>query len=197
MKKGLAMFLLMMFAMLLLFVSASAMNEKPSVTLRLPDAVSAADGFALPRELRKVESSAFEGTAVTSLDLPQGLLAVGERAFADTGLKYVFIPDSVRVIGDGAFGNDRTLLVAGTGNGYAREWAQHNGFLFSPVMTLMANTSVGQSASPAADETPQPVVIDQQKTSRMACADDHKRCDIVLLPDKGRAALNVRSRYFP
>ena len=82
----------------------------------------------LPRSLREIGDSAFEGMAATHAVVPQGATSIGARAFADCpALRLVIIPASVTQIADSAFAGSALVTIQCPAGSYAEQFAQaHN-----------------------------------------------------------------------
>ena len=100
----------------------------------------------LPSSLRIIDESAFEGTALVSVDLPESVEIIGDEAFARIPtLRSVYIPDNTKFIGKNAFaGSDRVTLNA-SANSHARDWARRNGIPFAPVACVTASGGPSQA----------------------------------------------------
>lgn len=58
-----------------------------------------------------IGDSAFEFTAIESIDLPYSLRSIGELSFSSTNLKNIRIPGSLKVVGPSAFSNGQLSSV--------------------------------------------------------------------------------------
>lgn len=100
-----------------------------NAAVQVPDSVTAiADGafegsavetVSLPRKLRSIGASAFEGCEkLTSIQLPESVTSLGERAFANcTALKTANVPGSVSVVSSYAFSGCGNLETVSFGMG--------------------------------------------------------------------------------
>ena len=99
----------------------------------------------LPAALQVIDESAFEGTALVSVDLPGELEYIGEKAFAHIlSLRSVRIPDKTKYIGKTAFTGSGKVTITAYANSYARTWARSNGLPFAPIAALTASTGTPQ-----------------------------------------------------
>ena len=92
-----------------------------------------APDFVTPQNLRTVESAAFSGTGAEYVWLNEDIQSIGDDAFADSALLYVYIPGGCGAIGSGAFPAGTVILGGLTsqgGAGYAKTWAEQNGYEF-------------------------------------------------------------------
>ena len=87
--------------------------------------------FVMPASLRRIDDSAFEGTAAIEVILGESVETIGDGVFANMPrLKAVFIPKATKTIADNAFGGNHDVIVFGIAGSYAEEWAETNGFVF-------------------------------------------------------------------
>ncbi len=196
--RKLLVFLVSMFVMLLLFISA----EARTIWFPLPDTATKqtaeSDAFRLPASLREIGASAFEGTAVVRVTLPDSVTYLGDRAFADADrLHWIYIPDSVRSIGRDVFGANHSVIIAGTGDGATRKWAGETGYLFTHVTAVVLTAQTHAETPVHPEPTEETVMTAAHLTVRQDPAVGYVQKSLLLLSGKGRASLSIRSRYFP
>jgi len=82
----------------------------------------------MPAALKEVQAEAFMGSAMQQITIPDGVTSIGSKAFAECPeLIMAVIPDSVEEIADDAFeGSDQVLLLCGSEDSYAAQWAERN-----------------------------------------------------------------------
>ena len=85
--------------------------------------------FVIPDGITTLEDSAFQGCSFTYVRLGEDIETLGNGVFADCpNLKHVYMPPSTVEIGSSVFPSGVT--IHGTGNSYARYYAESNGYLF-------------------------------------------------------------------
>ena len=99
----------------------------------------------LPAALQIIDESAFEGTALISVELPEELEYIGEKAFAHIlSLRSIRIPDKTKYIGKNAFTGSGKVTITAYADSYARTWARNNGLPFAPIAALTASGGTPQ-----------------------------------------------------
>lgn len=99
----------------------------------------------LPAALQMIDESAFEGTALISVELPEELEYIGEKAFAHIlSLRSIRIPDKTKYIGENAFTGSGKVTITAYADSYARTWARNNGLPFAPIAALTASGGTPQ-----------------------------------------------------
>ena len=87
----------------------------------------------LPRNLKTIEDSAFEGTAATHAAIPGHVTSIGSRAFADCpNLVLVIIPESVHAIAADAFSGSAGVTISCPAGSYAESFAAEYGIPVAP-----------------------------------------------------------------
>ncbi len=100
-------------------------------------------GFSLPKDLQRIENSAFEETAAEVIYLNEGLISIGKRAFAKSiQIKAVSVPDTVSYIGDDAFPHSQNLMIYGSSGSYAYMWAQENHYRIEVIDAFEAKDNL-------------------------------------------------------
>ena len=95
--------------------------------------------FVFPDSLELIEDEAFESTAPKAVILSDSVVKIGQRAFAySLDLKTVTIPESVIYIGEQAFEGIPELVVRGSENSYAAQWAFEHEICFIPLDSAAA-----------------------------------------------------------
>ena len=175
--------------------------EKPFLTKTASNKVLS---FTLPSSLKIIEDSAFEGTALVSVDVPESVSYIGERAFANIHtLLGVHIPDKTQFIGKEAFAGSKQVTLTASANSYARTWAKDKGYRFQLLATFSARDGMIQYAfrsgqsfrSPRREST-------ETADNHMATNTRERRTgrtvgELKASRYKGVAALHIQSRYFP
>ena len=156
----------------------------------------------LPQNLKVIEEEAFEGTALASVTIPPNVIAIGERAFAcNASLFDVFLPESMESIGENAFDRDQNLILKGSINSFAKEWAKRKGFSFVIINEIRRKKdSIPVIAYSAGKDEKRYHIsgvrygscckTDVQKTGRA-------ENDLKVSFYTGKDSIYVRSRYFP
>lgn len=94
----------------------------------------------LPAALQIINESAFEGTALISVELPEKLEYIGEKAFAHIlSLRSVCISDKTKFIGKNAFIGSSKVTITAYANSYAWTWARNNGLPSVPIAAMTAS----------------------------------------------------------
>ena len=162
-----------------------------------------APSFNLPSSLRIIDDSAFEGTALVSVDIPESVTYIGDNAFANIPtLLAVQIPDATEFIGNNAFGNRKNVTITTSSNSYARTWAKDNGFRFRLLATFSASNGV-VSYSFQSDHGLRSSQKERAKTTDTSNTNIRERRtgrtvgELKASRYKGVAALHIQSRYFP
>lgn len=65
--------------------------------------LSSIKNVILPDSIKKIETRAFSGCGITSIDLPSGLQTIEDYAFSLSDLTSIVIPDSVTELGENIF----------------------------------------------------------------------------------------------
>lgn len=95
--------------------------------------------FDLPDSLVTIEESAFEGSAIVSVDLPDSIEIIGDYAFANIqSLKKISLPNSIQFVDKNAFKGSDQLTITGAPKGYANTFAKENGIPFNPIASFYA-----------------------------------------------------------
>lgn len=157
----------------------------------------------LPFSLQVIDDSAFEGTALVSVDIPESVTYIGDNAFANIpSLLAVRIPDATEFIGKDAFANSNKVTITASSNSYARTWAKDNGFRFRLLATFSASNG-GVSYSFQSDPDFHSSQKERMESSGTANTNIRERRtgrtvgELKASQYKGVAALYVQSRYFP
>ena len=223
MKNKIRLFLLFAFLPLITFACAQAVNNteenKLSInptntwafyvkTVILAESdktidIQATPSFTLPTSLHIIDDSAFEGTALVSVDIPETVTYIGDNAFANIpSLLAVRIPDATEFIGKDAFANSNKVTITASSNSYARTWAKDNGFRFQLLATFSASNG-GVSYSFQSDPGFHSSQKERMESSDTANTNIRERRtgrtvgELKASQYKGVAALYVQSRYFP
>lgn len=159
--------------------------------------------FTLPASLQIIDDSAFEGTALVSVDIPETVTYIGDNAFANIpSLLAVYIPDATEFIGKDAFANSNQVTITASSNSYARTWAKDNGFRFQLLATFSASNG-GVSYSFQSDPGFRSSQKERMESSDTANTNIRERRtgrtvgELKASQYKGVAALYIQSRYFP
>ncbi len=162
-----------------------------------------APSFTLPASLQIIDDSAFEGTALVSVDIPESVTYIGDNAFANIpSLLAVRIPDATEFIGKDAFTNSNQVTITASSNSYARTWAKDNGFRFQLLATFSASNG-GVSYSFQSDPGFRSSQKERLETTDTANTNIRERRtgrtvgELKASQYKGVAALYIQSRYFP
>ena len=162
-----------------------------------------APSFTLPASLQIIDDSAFEGTALVSVDIPESVTYIGENAFANIpSLLAVHIPDATQFIGKDAFTNSNKVTITASSNSYARTWAKDNGFRFQVLATFSASNGGGSYSfqSDPGFRSSQKERMESTDTSNTNIRERRTGRTVGELKAsqyKGVAALYIQSRYFP
>ncbi len=140
------LFLVCILTIFMLFTCADAeeINAHNTITTHIIESECIPDKskttvFELPSSLISIEESAFEGTAITSIDLPENVETIGDYAFANIQtLRNISIPNKTTHIGKNAFKGSTNVTITGAPKGYARVWAHENGIPFNPITSFYA-----------------------------------------------------------
>ncbi len=159
--------------------------------------------FRLPSSLQIIDDSAFEGTALVSVDIPESVAYIGDNAFANIPtLLAVHIPDATQFIGKGAFANSKNVTITASSNSYARTWAKDNGLRFQLLATFSASNG-GVSYSFQSDPGFRSSQKERTETTDTSNTNIRERRtgrtvgELKASRYKGVAALHIQSRYFP
>ena len=133
MRKGIMFFLTLAF--LLVFTSAFASAGMDSKSAE----IQSFSNFTLPSGLKIIADEAFEGTSITELTLPESVRSIGDRTFANiTSLRIIRIPTATEEISKTAFSGSNNVVISGSSDSYAKEWAKENRVPFSPIEVIYA-----------------------------------------------------------
>lgn len=87
--------------------------------------------FVAPASLQRVEKEAFAGVALQTVIFQEGFRCLGDDVFKGAlKLKDAFIPSTTIYISDSAFPNSCELLIHGSAESYAQQWAKKNQVAF-------------------------------------------------------------------
>ncbi len=219
MKSRIKLFLLVLFLALVAFTCAqAAVNEEKAAQMpasvlvkytSLPEAKIVAapaetkSSFKLPASLKVIEDSAFEGTAIVSVEIPETVSYIGDYTFADIpSLLGIRIPDTTTYIGKNAFAGSKQVTLTASSGSYARTWARENGIRFRLLATYSARQDVF-TVSLRKDDGEQhlrkeclektddkPANVRERRTGRSVG-------ELKAAQYKGIAAIYIQSRYFP
>ena len=219
MKPRIKLFLLVLFLVLIAFTCAqAAVNEEkaaqmpasvlvkytslPEVKIT-PAAAETTPSFKLPASLQVIEDSAFEGTAIVSVELPESVAYIGDYAFADIQtLLGIQIPDATTYIGKNAFAGSKQVTLTASSGSYARTWARENGLRFRLLATFSARGDVFTVSLRKNDGEQQLRKERLEKTDDQFANVRERRTgrtvgELKAAQYKGIAALYIQSRYFP
>ena len=170
---------------------------------KAPETAQTKPSFTLPASLQIIDDSAFEGTALVSVDIPESVTYIGDHAFANIPtLLSVHIPDTTRYIGKEAFTNSRQVTITASANSYARDWAKENGFRFQLPVTFSAGNGMVQYVSrddqgfrssrrERTETTDNPTIETRERRTGRSFG------ELKAAQYKGVAYLYIQSRYFP
>lgn len=219
MKPRLKLFLLVLFLALVAFTCAqAAVNEEkaaqmpasvlvkytslPEVKI-VPAAAEKTPAFKLPASLQTIEDSAFEGTAIVSVEIPESVAYIGDYAFADIQtLLGIQIPDATTHIGKNAFTGSKQVTMTASSGSYASTWAKENGIRFRLLATFTAKEDVF-TVSLRKDDGEQQLRKERlEKTDNQTANVRERRTgrtvgELKAAQYKGIAAVYIQSRYFP
>lgn len=121
---------------------------------------------SLPRSIRTIEDSAFDGTNIVSVKLPEGVETVGDKAFANIPtLKNITIPNTTTYIGKNAFKGSTQVTITTAPKSYARTWAKENGIPFIPITSFYAfNTPIQITGLSQTSAEQQKLLLDEETT---------------------------------
>ena len=218
MKPRIKLFLLVLLLALVAFTCAQAAvsqeqeEQMPASVLvkytSLPEAKITAPAettpsFKLPASLQVIEDSAFEGTAIVSVDIPKSVTYIGDYAFADIStLLGIQIPDTTTFIGRNAFAGSKQVTLTASSGSYARSWAAENRIRFRLQATYAAREEVF-TVSLRKDDGEQQLRKERlEKTDNQSASVRERRTgrstgELKAAQYKGVAALYIQSRYFP
>ena len=167
----------------------------------IPSATAAS--IKLPTSLKIIDDSAFEGTALVSVDIPESVSYIGDNAFANIPtLLSVRIPDTTQFIGRDAFANSIKVTLTASSNSYARTWAKENGFRFQLLATFNASNGVVSysfQSNPGfhSFQRERTETTDKTNTNIRERRTGRTVGELKASRYKGVAALHIQSRYFP
>ena len=170
---------------------------------KVPETAQTKPSFNLPASLQIIDDSAFEGTALVSVDIPESVTYIGDKAFANIPtLVSVHIPDTTRYIGKKAFTNSRQVTITASANSYARDWAKENGFRFQLPVTFSAGNGMVQYASQddqgfRSSRKERTEAADNRPTEPRERRTGRSVGELKAAQNKGVANLYIQSRYFP
>ena len=219
MKPRIKLFLLVLLLALVAFTCAqAAVNEERAAQMpasvlvkytSLPEAKTAPvpaetqPSFKLPASLQVIEDSAFEGTAIVSVEIPESVAYIGDYAFADiSSLLGIQIPDATTHIGKNAFSGSKQVTLTASSGSYARTWAKENGIRFRLLATFTAREDVFTISLRKDDREQQLRKERLEKTDDQFANVRERRTgrtvgELKAAQYKGIAALYIQSRYFP
>ena len=132
----------------------------------------------LPAALQIIDESAFEGTALVSVELPEKLEYIGEKAFAHIlTLRSIHIPDSTKHIGKNAFTGSGQVTITAYSNSYARTWARNNGIPFNPIAALTASNGTPQITRLNLNKTTQDQLTSDETTETPKYSEQNGRAE--------------------
>ena len=127
---------------------------------------------------QKIDESAFEGTALISVELPENLEYIGDKAFANIlSLRKIHIPDNTKYIGKDAFTGSRQVTITAYANSYARTWARNNRIPFAPIAALTASNGTPQISGLNPGTTTQDQLTSDETTEAPKCCEQNGRAE--------------------
>ena len=178
----------------------SVLTEKKTL---IDESIKYVSSAQLPTSLTIIDDSAFEGTALVSVEIPESVTYIGDYAFANIpSLLGIHIPDTTQFIGKDAFIGSREVTLSASSGSYAKSWAAANGYRFQLISTFTARDGIihysfqnKHNAHPSASERIEQT--DTQRTNVRERRTGRSVGDLKAAQYKGVAALYVQSRYFP
>ena len=132
----------------------------------------------LPASLIIIDESAFEGTALVSVELPETVEYIGDKAFANImPLRSIHIPDNAEYIGKDAFTGSSQVTITAYSNSYARTWAQDNGIPFAPIAALTASNGTQQITGLNLNRTTQDPLTSNETTQAPKYSEQNGRTE--------------------
>ena len=107
-------------------LNASLWDYSGSVTVNVTYSARTAD-FVLPRELTRIDASAFDGITASAVDVPAGVTQIASGAFSSCAeLKQIRIRGTDTVIASGAIPSGQGIVIICPRGSKAETYAQNN-----------------------------------------------------------------------
>ena len=88
----------------------------------------------IPASVKSIDDESFLGIAAKKIRLPNGILSIGAMSFADCpNLSAIYIPSTTKTIDESAFDGDNTLMIYGTADSPAEDFAINHAHWFVPM----------------------------------------------------------------
>lgn len=154
----------------------------------------------LPASLKIIDESAFEGTALVSVEVPETVEYIGDKAFANIlTLRSVHIPDNTKYFGKDVFSGSGQVTITACANSYARTWARNNGIPFAPIAALTASSGTPQITGLNLNKTTRDLLTSDETTKAPKYSEQNERAEGEIKAAKHEEcfAFSIRGRSPP